>query len=81
MSCTCHSIREGSGGVTYSLAMLGVQCGHCESISAEYEEQARIDALTPEERVRERIATRWSLACWRVRDMRPTRRGFGRPPF
>lgn len=29
--CTCHSIREGAGGVTYSLAMLGVLCGACEA--------------------------------------------------
>jgi hypothetical protein len=38
--CTCHSIREGAGGVTYSFAIPGVLCGHCESVIADEEAAA-----------------------------------------
>jgi len=82
MSCTCHSIREGSAG-SYSLAMLGVQCGHCEAINAEYERQAWWDSLT----VKEQIAERWSWAVsrvsysWQRRPMRNIRAHLPEPPF
>lgn len=29
--CQCHTIREGSGGVTFSYYMLGVLCPDCEA--------------------------------------------------
>ncbi|ODQ95565.1 hypothetical protein [Mycolicibacterium holsaticum] len=58
-TCTCHSIREGSGGISYSLFMLGVLCGYCEGAIADAEAQAEWEALTPAER----IAARWSYAC------------------
>lgn len=34
--CTCHSIREGSGGVSFSYAILGVECPACEARNAEW---------------------------------------------
>lgn len=45
--CTCHSIREGAGGVTFSLAMLGVLCGHCESPIADAEAESRMGSHDP----------------------------------
>lgn len=48
--CTCHSIREGSGGITFSHAMLGVLCPSCDDAMAADEEADRRERLTPEER-------------------------------
>lgn len=64
--CTCHSIREFSGGHFGSLAMLGVACEVCEASMEEYAEQARREALTPGERDAEDIAARWSCARRRL---------------
>lgn len=69
--CTCHSIREGSGGVTFSLAMLGVLCGSCESAIAEYEEQERWVRLTPDQQRREILAGRWAAAVRGLPRRRP----------
>ncbi|SUA31675.1 Uncharacterised protein [Mycolicibacterium fortuitum] len=69
--CTCHSIQEGAGGVTFSLAMLGVLCGSCESAIAEYEEQERWERLTPAQQRREILAVRWAAAMRRLPDRRP----------
>ncbi|OBG21635.1 hypothetical protein A5768_26405 [Mycolicibacterium fortuitum] len=69
--CTCHSIREGAGGVTFSLAMLGVLCDSCESAIAEYEEQERWDRLTPAQQRREILAGRWAAAVRGLPRRRP----------
>ena len=58
ITCTCHSIREGAGGLTFSLAMLGVLCGSCEARVEEAEAQAHWDALS----TTEQIAARWNYA-------------------
>ena len=55
-TCTCHSIREGHGGITYTLHILGVLCDHCEAAIADAEAQAAWDAMTPAEQ----IAARWN---------------------
>ena len=57
-TCTCHSIREGHGGITYTLHILGVLCDHCEAAIADAEAQAAWDAMTPAEQ----IAARWNYA-------------------
>lgn len=65
--CTCHSIREGAGGVTFSLAMLGVLCGHCESAIADAEAEAEWEAMTPAQRA---VLT-WQSVAYRLPSRRP----------
>lgn len=48
--CTCHQVREGAGGVSFSLAILGVACGYCEDRDAEYAYYRRLAEETPRER-------------------------------
>lgn len=81
--CTCHSIRDFTGGHFGSLAMLGVLCGACEAEMAHYEEVDRRENLTPAERDREDIAARWSSACCRVEAIRrrPGAPARPEPPF
>lgn len=80
--CTCHSIRERSDGATYSLWMLGVNCGYCEAVIAEEEHRDWYEGLSAAERIAHDIAGRWAAATWRIRDMRRpgAPRGFD-PPF
>lgn len=79
MACTCDSIRENSQGVSYSLAMLGVNCGYCEARMDEWEWEDRRAQMTEAERVAEDIATRWSLAKYRMdRSIRPGKGYFGK---
>lgn len=47
--CTCHSIREGSGGITYSYYMLGVLCPSCESAAEEEYLAYERAQMTPEQ--------------------------------
>jgi len=61
-SCTCHSILERSDGMTYSLAILGVECGSCEARGEWYWEQARRAELTEAQRTAEDVAHRWNHA-------------------
>lgn len=64
--CTCHTIREGAGGVTFSDAILGVLCGHCESLMAQAQAQAESEAMSPAER---------AVIAWRsVASRMPARR-------
>lgn len=57
--CTCHSIREGANGVSYSLALLGVSCGWCESKMQEAEREEWWASLT----TKEQVAQRWTWAA------------------
>ena len=34
-NCSCNTIREGSGGITYSYAIIGVLCPPCEAAVSE----------------------------------------------
>ena len=78
--CGCDSIREGSGGVSYSYAILGVLCPSCEAMDAEYEYKAWWDSLSPGEQVRERWLNAVAHVKWRGRNMhRQNNAGF--PPF
>jgi hypothetical protein len=65
--CTCHTIREGADGVTFSDAILGVLCGHCESLMAEAEAQAEWEAMGPAERA---VIT-WRSVAYRMPARRP----------
>jgi hypothetical protein len=90
-NCTCHSIRERNDGVTYSLYMLGVQCGHCEAINDAYQQQEWWNSLSD----KETVAERWSWAVsrvsysWQRRPMRSLQAAhwravddaWGEPPF
>ena len=78
MGCTCNSIRENGSGMSYSLAMLGVNCGYCEAEAEEWEWRERRAQMTEAERVAEDIATRWSLARFHLdRAVRPGKGLFG----
>lgn len=69
--CSCHSIREGSGGQSYSCAILGVSCPECESLDAERDFIDWWNALTHDERIAEltRIHTaRTALAATELAD-------------
>lgn len=61
--CTCHSIREGADGITYSYHMLGVLCPDCEAAIEDEQRQSWWDSLTETER----IAVRWADAGTHVR--------------
>lgn len=81
MSCSsCHMVREGAGGVTYSYAIIGVLCPRCEAqMEYEYEIERR-ESLTESERIAEDIALRWDAAIARSRYYWP-RPGGNRSPF
>jgi hypothetical protein len=64
MRCTCDSIRENSQGVSYSLAMLGVECGACEALNAEYEFKFWWDSLTPAQQISERWSNATAHIAW-----------------
>jgi hypothetical protein len=72
MRCTCDSIRENSQGVSYSLAMLGVECGACEALNAEYEFKFWWDSLTPAQQISERWSNATAHIAWVAR--RPMQR-------
>lgn len=78
MRCTCRSIREGAGGVSYSLEILGVLCSFCEWQMEEEQRQAWWESLTPAQQINER----WQSAVWRVQNLRrPRPRLSDEPPF
>ena len=54
-SCSCHSIREGAGGASYSFAMLGVNCSNCEAFMYECESADAWNSLTRDERIADRV--------------------------
>lgn len=69
--CTCDSVREGSGGITYTYAVIGVLCPACEA-AAEYAEwQHYWESLTPQERTRIEIRNRWADALRRLNALGP----------
>lgn len=77
-NCTCHSIREGSGGLTYSYAIIGVECPACEQLTREYEQAAEWEAMSDAER----IQLRWRGAVYQMPHRRPGAPGApGLPPF
>ena len=64
---SCHVIREGAGGVTYSYAILGVLCPRCEFLAEQdYEDEMRA-RLTDDERTALEIRERWDTACFKAR--------------
>lgn len=65
--CTCHVVREGAGGSSYSDALLGVNCGHCESFMDDCEHVSRWNALTRDERIADLVQLRNSLAEYAAR--------------
>ena len=72
MNClSCHFEREGSGGVIYSYASLGVLCPKCEALDWEYQMQAEFEALPKEEQIRLEIAGRWRKAISQMPKRRP----------
>lgn len=73
--CSCHAVQEGSGGVSFSYAMLGVNCDACESYMAAMDFYDRYMALS----VPERIAHEMSNA--RARLDRISRSGRFRPNY
>ena len=79
---SCHMIRVGAGGVTYSYAIIGVLCPRCEA-EAEADRQdemaARRAALPDAERIAEEIADRWWDARMYLQNYWP-RPGL-QPPF
>lgn len=54
MACSCNSIREGSDGLSFSFAMLGVLCFACEGAIAEQEHEDWWNSLTPQQQISER---------------------------
>lgn len=48
-TCSCHLVREGAGGISYSYAIIGIRCPGCEQAEWEYEQELEWNALTPEE--------------------------------
>ncbi|KQU35757.1 MULTISPECIES: hypothetical protein [Nocardiaceae] len=58
LRCSCNSIREGAGGMSYSYAVLGVNCPDCESYSDDCSECDRWNNLTRDERIAEIVSAR-----------------------
>lgn len=67
--CTCHVVREFSGGHFGSLASIGVECGHCIALQDQYEFEEWWESLTPQERTKEEISGRWYQARERLRNL------------
>lgn len=67
--CTCHVVREFSGGHFGSLASIGAECGHCTSTNDQYEFEEWWESLTPQERTAEEIKGRWYQARERLRTL------------
>lgn len=65
--CSCHSIQEGAGGVSYSYAILGVNCSNCEAFMDDCERVDRWNALTREERIADLVQTRNWTAEYQAR--------------
>lgn len=82
-TCTCHSIRVGAGGVSYSLAIIGVNCGYCEAVAEEGQFHDWYRNLPEAERIAYDIAGRWADATRRVRGVRRPGAPVGAdaPPF
>jgi hypothetical protein len=91
--CYCHDVREwnASGSIFGSIASFGGECGVCIAYNDWYQEEARREALSPQERIREDIAGRWFHAVHQMPDRRPGApnpwgtdafgRPWGEPPF
>ncbi|MEW1882385.1 MULTISPECIES: hypothetical protein [Nocardiaceae] len=63
LRCSCNSIRDGASGLSYSYAILGVNCPDCESYSDDCSECDRWNSLTREERIAEIVSTREATAA------------------
>lgn len=58
LRCSCNSIREGANGLSYSYAILGVNCPDCERYSDDCSECDRWNSLTRDERIAEIVCAR-----------------------
>lgn len=79
---SCNIVREGSGGITYSYAAIGVLCPSCEweaEMWWQRDEEERRAALPEAERIKEEIADRWLSAQFRLQNYWP--RPGEQPPF
>lgn len=65
--CTCHVVREGAGGVSYSDAILGVNCASCDAFMDDCEHVSLWNSLTRDERIAELVRTRNSIAEYEAR--------------
>lgn len=61
--CSCTSIREDAAGISYSLEMLGVNCGACESFIDDCEHVGRWNSLSREERIAQLVESHNSAAA------------------
>lgn len=66
-ACSCHVVRDFAGGHFGSLASIGAECGHCQSLNARYEHEQWWESLTPQERATAEIQGRWFQARERLR--------------
>lgn len=62
-SCSCHSIREGANGLSYSYAILGVSCPECESHAADCESRDWWNSLSRDERIAELVRMHHAAAA------------------
>ena len=67
--CTCHVVREFSGGHFGSLASIGAECGHCIAAQEQCEFEEWWASLTPQERIKNEIGGRWYQARERLRKL------------
>lgn len=67
--CTCHVVREFSGGHFGSLASIGAECGHCIAVQEQCEFEEWWASLTPQERIKNEIGGRWYEARERLRQL------------
>lgn len=65
--CTCHVVRDFSGGHFGSLASIGAECGYCIARNEQYEYEEWWESLTPQERTAAEIKGRWYQAQERMR--------------
>jgi len=67
--CTCHVVREFSGGHFGSLASIGAECGSCIARNEQYEYEEWWESLTPQERTAAEIKGRWYQGQERMRKL------------
>lgn len=67
--CTCHVVRDFSGGHFGSLASIGAECGHCTTLNEQAEYEEWWESLTPQERTAAEIKSRWYQAQQRMRQL------------
>lgn len=61
--CSCRSIQEGAGGVSYSYDILGVSCPQCEGYATECDSVDWWNSLTRQQRIAQLAEMRAAAAA------------------